>query len=192
MSGNAQFTKIVKTEYSPTLLASGVDVLRSNETSCVGALSSGALVVAAVGTGLALTDTMLSSLVNPGFLLLGPSSGGSPVLTLGADTSARATALLDLLGVEPNKPRLLNFKHWGLVNAGVINLANDTASGTPTSNNVQVSLSGGAKAAIQALSVGAAATTDAWVIAKVGTPTTAGEASILFDIVRQSIVQSVA
>lgn len=182
IAGNQWFAKVSNTDLDATTLLHGVEAV---VTALEVPTSTGALpVVTPVGADIALSDAQLQSLVNPGFLLMdldGLTAARS--LTFGADTSARALALKQLLGLtEGVKARLLTFKQIsGPAAAFALSIGNTSA----TSTNVKFSLNGGAVADTQVLAV-STADDDAYVVVSSTAPTTAGQEAILFNIVHQA------
>lgn len=183
IAGNNGFSKVFNHDLEPQTLLAGVAGTVAALTVPAGA---GALPVAVpVGADITLTDAMLQSMVNPGFLRVDASEmKAAHSLFLGADSAARATQLLALLGISGSvTSRLVKFDQVGGVNdAFALNLASTAA----TANNVQVSISGGAVSFSQILDV-ASTSGSAYMVVSKGVPATAGEACILFNIIGQGL-----
>lgn len=178
ISGNQYFAKVSNSDNQPSTILNGVNqvIVDLQVPASDGALNK----VSPVGANVTLSDAQLLSFVTPGFLLVkGSGLTAARSLLLGADTSARALQLKNLLLTNGVHRRLLKFEHCGAANAAfALSLANSSG----TSNNVQVSVNGGAVASTQVL-MDVSAVDNAYVVVQEGTPGVPGEEAILFNIV---------
>jgi hypothetical protein len=192
ITGNQYFSVVKNLELDPSHLLKGVEAVVA--ALDVPDLNTALPVATLPATGtLALSDAELSSLVNPGFLLVDATTPTAAVtLSVGADTAVRALALIRLLKLSQAVPsRLLRFEQAGSTAAFGTFLTNSTGTttgGSGTALYVKICAAGGTASGSVSL-IGASAVGTAYVIASLTSPASSEPSSspaILFNVVRTS------